>query len=301
MKKLIIFNIFFIMALACTYSVAAENPWAEKKKVVTRTYPLRGNQKVSITNSFGKVNVNNGNRSEVKVEITISVSARTDQAAQEILDRIQIDERNSSEISFETKFTNNPKGRNNNTKMEINYEVTLPAQTPLYIKNSFGNTVIPDRSGNTELQQSFGDLTTGNLSQLANVKVEFGKFAAEKVDGSRIKASYSDVNIKTLTGDLKTDFEFCKKLRLGLSNGLQSLTVKTSYSDLQITVPQNFNGNFQINTSFGKAQGGSFVRLTDQTKEKKYGPTFDRAYTGKTGNGKTNVFINASFGDVRFN
>ena len=307
MKKLVIFSIFFLSA----FFVFAERPvaegfWIDKKKVITKTYPLRSDQKVSITNSFGEVAVNNWNRNEVKVEITIRVSANNEKKAQEILDQIRIEENSGKEISFETKIgangANNSrvKTKNNDSKMEINYVVTLPAQAPLYIKNSFGNTFIPDRKGATEIRQSFGNFTAGNLTRDADIKVEFGKLIANGIDGSKIKSSYSEVNIKKLAGDLKTSFEFCKKLELGLSNDIEALTVNASYSDLKILVPGNFNGNFRIKTSFGKAQSGTLLKLNDETKEPKYGPAFDRIYTGKSGNGKTVILINSSFGNVSF-
>ncbi len=301
MKKLMAFNLFFtaIILLLFGTSHATDGVWVDKQKQINRSITLKNNQQVSITNSFGKVNVNNWSRNEVKVEITIKVSAVNDKLAQELLDRIQIIENIGAAISFETK-TGAVKNVSKQSKMEIDYVVTLPSQTPLYVKNSFGDTFIPDRKGATEILQSFGGLKAGNLYRDAVIKVEFGKLIADGIDGSKIKSSYSEVDVKKLSGDLKASFEFCAKLQLGLTNNLDALVINASYSDLTLIVPRNFNGDFTVNTSFGKAQGGTYVALNDATREKKYGPTFDRLYTGRAGNGKSMVVVNSSFGNVRF-
>ena len=105
MKKSIAYSFFLFTTLIFAYkSYASAEPWIEKKKVITKTYQLSANQKVSITNTFGGVNVQSWERNEVKVEVTIKVSSNNERMAQEILDQIWIDDHSGREISFEISF-----------------------------------------------------------------------------------------------------------------------------------------------------------------------------------------------------
>lgn len=306
MKKIILIfsSILFSFAISIL-CVAQKNYTIEKTKLISKIYPLSAGQKVNINNQFGKVVINNWNKSDVKAEITIITNSKDEASAQKLLDEIVINENIANAISFETKIGNSRSGsktRNGtNSSMQINYDVYMPQGNPLMVKNSFGNTYIPSRNGLTELYQSFGDLTTGKLTRVDDLKVEFGKLMAESIQGNKIKSSYSDVNVKELAGILSGSFDFCSKLQLGLTNQLESLTINTSYSDLRINVPSSFNGSFYIKTSFGDVKNKSALKLTDATKEKKYGPVFDKTYNGQSGNGKASIKINTSFGNVSFN
>lgn len=305
MKQLLITYNFLLLALLPLYSFAITKPALDKKKVIVKTFPLTSNQKVSITNQFGKVEVNNWERKEVKIEVTIITNAKDDELAQMILDEITIKETANADISFETKINANRgvdkarRGKNNiSSSMQINYKVFMPASNPLYVKNSFGDTFINDRTGATQLFQSYGSLVTGTLSQLKDVKVEFGKLISEGIYASQIHSSYSDVNVKNLAGDVKSDFQFCGKLQLGLSKNIENLLIDASYSDLLLLLPEKLNASFLIKTSYGDLKNRSAIKLTDETQEKKFTPVFNRTYTGKSGNGAAIIQIKNSYGDV---
>ncbi|MFT3903316.1 MAG: hypothetical protein QM727_09085 [Niabella sp.] len=274
----------------------------EKKKTIVRTYSLSPNQQVDIVNQFGKVEVVNWDKREVKAEITITVNARTEEVAQKILDNITIRESNSGKISFETKIGSDNSVKKNNKgdkkSMEINYVVYMPSTNPLTVKNSFGDTFIASRGGLTNLSQSFGDLNIGNLSRVSDLKVEFGKLKAEKIQVEKIKSSFSDVDVYQLAGDVQSKFEFCKKLSIGLSDKLENLDVDVSYSDLKLALSDLSDAKLSIKTSFGDTKNKSSIKLRDETEQKKYGPTFDKKYEAQVGNGKGTIVIKSSFGTV---
>ncbi|WP_346237252.1 hypothetical protein ABDK00_011520 [Niabella insulamsoli] len=296
MKKIIkAFSLLLCLWLV-TYAAHADN--GEKRKTFTKTYPLRSQQKVKISNKFGKVEVNSWARNEVKVDVTIMASSKDDRATQAILDNINIESSDGDPIVFTTKFSNNANTKTKSSKMEINYVVYMPADNPLEIKNEFGSTILPDWRGDVSLDQSFGPLTTGQLQRAKKIDVDFGSLNAAAIHDGQLKISYSKLKVEKLSGAISSKIDFCKGSTLGLHPTLTQLDIKASYSDVSIRLPSNLSARYQIKTSFGDLKNSSPVPISNQTKEKKYGPTFDKVYAGSSGSGKAAVTISSSFGDI---
>ncbi len=135
-----------LLLAASTGIFAAGEPEVEKKKVYSKSYPLDGNDKVSINNQFGEVKISTWNKSEVRIDITIIAKASTDERAQQILDLISIEDSKSADgVYFKTSMkSQNWKGdkKGSNNGMEINYEIQMPAGNPLSLKNSFGSSFV---------------------------------------------------------------------------------------------------------------------------------------------------------------
>ncbi|MGJ7032348.1 hypothetical protein [Niabella hirudinis] len=296
-------KIFSLVLLLLAASAArahydsTEMGWnSEKRKTMARSYPLTDQSRVSIKNSFGNVTVLNWNRNEVKVEITITVKANSDEAASAILDAISIDEKKGTDISFETKFrsrTNN--GRGKSSSMQIDYVVNIPATTRLKITNSFGNTVIPDRSGATELSQSYGDLTTGSLANTERLSVDFGKLVTGELENTRVHVKFSKVEIDKLSGNFDGNFQFCTKPSISFTPAIKNVNIETKYSDLTISLPKSFDANINITTSFGKITNNSSLKLTD----KDGGPLTEIRHTAPSSRTDRKISIRSEFGKIR--
>ncbi|HMC85317.1 MAG TPA: hypothetical protein VKI61_07320, partial [Chitinophagaceae bacterium] len=169
-----------LLLLTSTWLFAADGPEVEKQKSYTKSYPLGSNEKVNINNQFGEVKIITWGKSEVKVDVSVTVKASSDERAQSILDNINIEDSKSGDgVSFKTHIGkqdwNNGEKRNNNNNngqsMEINYEVSMPAANPLDLQNSFGKTIVPDMTGPVEVASKFGELEAGNLSNAKRVEV----------------------------------------------------------------------------------------------------------------------------------
>jgi len=184
MKKIItgVFSVLFLITcIAASAQKENENKDREKfefvkEKNISKTYPASGN-KLSIDNSFGNVKFITWDRNEIKVDVHIEASANQEDEAQKIFEGIQVsDQQQGNEISFITKIDNRDNNcRNCKTTMHIDYEVHLPASVALHVANSFGNIELPDYTGPLSVNSKFGQLTTGSLSNLKDVGVEFGR------------------------------------------------------------------------------------------------------------------------------
>lgn len=281
-----------------------------KTRAVNKSYNVSSSDKLNIKNSFGSVEVKTWNRNEIKVDVAIEVSANTDALAQKMIDRISvIDGKSGNEISFKTdmKDVHDSKDKNNSkgekSTMSINYTISMPANNALTVKNEFGATTIPDMSGEVDLISKFGDLNTGNLTNVKNIQVEFGKANLANINGgSKVTIKFSKALISKLSGDVKLNLEFCNNVRLSLDNSLTSLDLKTSYSTVNLKPLGSLSASYNISTSFSTFKNTSAVKFSsdedDDKNENRYGPRFDYEYSGKSGSGSIPVKVKSSFGKI---
>ncbi len=271
-----------------------------KKKSVNRSYNVSASDKLNIQNSFGSVDVRTWDRNEIKVDVDVEVSANTEALAQKMLDRISVtDSKSGKDISFKTdmKDVNNSKGEK--STMQINYTISMPAGNPLNIKNDFGSTTVPDFRGEVDLTSKFGSLTTGTLSNIKNINVEFGKANLANITSAPVTIKFSKAVISKLSGSVKLNLEFCSSVRLNLDNNLSSLDLKTSYSTVNLKPIGDLPASYNISTSFGSFKNTSGVKFSsDEDGDKERGPKFDYEYSGKSGSGSIPVKVKSSFGKI---
>ena len=272
-----------------------------KSKTINKSYNVSSSDKLSIKNSFGDVQIHTWNRNEIKVDVSVEVSANTESLAQKIVDGIEIDDAKTKiggDISFRTsiKGVNNSKGQK--STMKVNYEISMPAVNPLHISNEFGATVLPDFKGEVDLTSKFGSLTTGALANVKSVNVEFGKATIESVANGPVSIKFSSAVLGKLLGNVKLNLEFSDATRINLDNSLTALDVKVSYSTLNLQPVGEISASYNISTSFGGFKNRTNIKFESDESGEEKGPKFDFNYNGKSGGGSVPVKIKASFGDV---
>ena len=294
--------------LSAGASAKADGDQSEKKKSYSKSYPVSGRDKISLTNSFGELRINTWDKNEVKVDVTITGKGSTDERAQEIIDRITIEDgKSSSGVYFKTNFKNDDdrnwkKGDKDgkNEGMEVNYVVYLPSGNPLDASNSFGAMFVPDYKGQAELESKFGSLTAGKISNNKSIDVEFGKATIDFVNCGKITVKFSKASITKISGSVNTSFEFCDAIKLSIDNTLKDLTMKNSYSSVYLDMSKDISANFDIRTSFGDFKNKSDFKIVEEKDDDNdhYGPKFDHQYNGSSGSGAAKIKIKSEFGKI---
>lgn len=183
------FSLLLIFLVFVSYSGIARDTDLEKN--ISKNYKVNRDTKLDIHTSFGKVHINNWDKNEFDVKIDILVTGSNEERAQKLLDKIEVDiDETSGSISFQTDLNNlNTK---NSEKFEIYYTISMPKGNPLRVKNSFGDTFVPDRDGDVELESAYGALKTGELNGESFVKVSFGKADVDVMVTGEAEIKYSD-------------------------------------------------------------------------------------------------------------
>jgi len=304
------YSIVFFLTLFIAGPVWAnggdEEPKIEKKKTYSKSYAVNSSDRVKFDNRFGELKISTWDKNEVKVDITMTGKANTDEIAQEVLDRIKIEDgKNSSGVYFTTVIGDGkdwPKGnRYNNTGFTINYVVFMPANNPLTVENEFGKTYVPDYNGEITISQKFGQLTAGKLGNVKKINIEFsGGSTIASVTGGQLNISFSRAEVSRLEGTIKANFQHNGGVKLGIDNSLKQLTVKNEFNELYIDASKNLSASFTIHTNFAELDNNTSFSIKEQgdDDDDRHGPKFDRDYSGKSGSGTIPIKINSEFGEV---
>ncbi len=303
----------------------------EKSKTYSKSYPIDGNDRIKLTNQYGKIQVNTWDKHEVKVDVIIKAQAEDEGAAQKLLDGVHIsDGKDGDDVRFRTEidrigggFRFWDFGSNKKHKVEIDYTVYMPARTDLTVEDSYGGIELPDLAGKVKISTSYGSVSAQNLSNPNNeIEGSYGSLKAGSIGGTKLDFSYGSVDIDAC-GSLKADLSY-GSFRLGklngpgefdisyvggfkideLANSFKKLKVDASYSSVALGVPGGDNFNFDITTTYGGFNyDDNKVTITSKNPPdgaKHIGPT--RNYKGHVGRDGNDAMINiqTSYGGVNF-
>jgi hypothetical protein len=279
----------------------------EKTKNYSKSYSINGTDKITLNNQFGDMKINTWDKNEIKVDVIIVAKGNTEEIAQRILDNIYIeDNKSGSGVSFNTKMKNDKMNWNNDNKkeyketgMKIDYTVFMPSGNYLSATNQFGPMTIPDFRGPVNLTSKFGSLTAGKLNDVKEIDIEFGEARIESVNGGKITIKFSKADIHNVNGNVEARIEFCDKLKLGVDNNAKDLNIRSSYSTLYLNAASNLSSNIEIKTSFGDfSNKTSFNIKKEGDDDEKYGPKFDKQFSGTAGSGANKLKVKSDFGEV---
>lgn len=201
----------------CLFSLAtvmhAETWEAVKTKVINQSFSVNKTSLLAVDNRYGNITLSHWNKSEVAIRVEIEVAASRDKSAQQSLDRVKIDIRQSGDkISAVTSFTDNSNFRNQ--RLTINYFISIPSTMKLELNQKYGDIILPEKNdGESLLTVKYGNIHGGNFTKSLNLDAKYSN------------VSLLDLNNATLS------LGYCGDAKVGSS---KQLDVDSKYSTLQI-------------------------------------------------------------------
>jgi len=194
-----VFNVLIYLSL-CTSVYAGTDGDIEVKKAFTKQFSTDKNTVVELSNRYGKINVNTWDKSEVKIDVEVIVKASSKSKAEDKLNEISIGiNKNSNNIVAVTEISSSNSSwwsgwwnGNNNIKIEINYEVFMPADLHSIIENKYGNIYLPNLKGKTSINLKYGNLQARDIANDLLMDLAYGKATVGEVDNLSGNLSYSD-------------------------------------------------------------------------------------------------------------
>jgi hypothetical protein len=310
-KQRLLSNLFVLLTFSASIASAQEKQKKKyefaKERDFSQTYTVTGNDKLKISNQFGTVDIKTWNKNEVKVDVHIATSSNIKEANDDRFENIDIKHsKEGNSIFFETKMENtgnkNYKGDQNNT-IDIDYVVYMPSSIALNVKNKFGKTIVPDLNTEVKIDQQFGELVAGRLSQNADVEVKFSKASFESLNNADLSIEFAKdpVVIKSATGKLDIRVKHSKPGVTVYADQLTDLEADVEFSNFGLVLSKNASADFRIKTNFGSLSNKTSFAINDEDEdrdERKYGPTFNHSYRGTAGNGKLKVDVDGKHSDI---
>jgi hypothetical protein len=302
----------------------------QKFKTYSKSYPIDANDKIRLSNQYGRIIVNTWERREIKVDVQIKAEANDDDAAQKLLDGVQIrDSKEGDLVSFRTTIEPNENGSwkiwewggKKNHKLEINYTVYMPVKTDLTVEDSYGSIQLPNLDGRIKIRSSYGGVSAQNLSNPSNeIEGSYGSLKVGSLNGAHLDYSYGSVDMDECN-NLKANLSY-GSFKLGKLKGaadldlsyvggfkieemgitFKRLNVNSSYSGVSLGVPGGNNFDFDITTNYGGFNyNDDKVTITSKTPpdgSKHIGPTRNyKGHFGKEG-AEAQVNIHTTYGSV---
>lgn len=306
MKLKTLFASLLFLAIAVTAD-------AQSTKKQDYSFNTTSGSMLSIRNSFGDINVEEFAGSKIEVNIEIIVEAKNAKNTKEYLSKIYVDAQEQGNDVF-LKTVNDLKGMKVKN-FQVNYDVKIPRNTDVKIKNSFGDVNVQTLSGSVNLTVQHGDCFLATSEGDNNVlNVEFGdirviesgdiQIVSKHGDVSlgnvarlKLASQFGDATVQDLRGnaDINTmhgDFEIDK-----VGSKVQFINIKAQFSDVDI---EGLDGkDFRINLD------GSFTDFDFDSNwyvkqsKKDYNTEGYIIYTnGSDASGEKTLNIEASHSDV---
>lgn len=156
---------------------------------------------VLLDNRYGDIDYEVWDRNEVKVAVTITVDAASDDRAEDVFDRIDIgfsasDDRvevvTALAKSSSWSFWNWSGG---DEEFEIDYVVHAPAGFDVEVHNRYGDVRLADLAGDADLEIRYGDLAAGDIAGDAEVTVAYGDARLGRVGDLEAEVRYGELEL----------------------------------------------------------------------------------------------------------
>lgn len=215
---------------------------AEATKRVTKSFNLKEDTKIEISNKYGNVVINKWDKNVLDLKVEIIAEAKSDAKTQKLLDEIEIeitDRISSGSLSIESQLD---LSHNGNSEFSINYEISMPNTNPLKLTNSFGNVYMGSYVGALDVDVRFGQFQAEDLEQ-AKLHIEFSnaKCEIETLKSGNLDLRYSKMSIDDIgTVDIESQFS---DLEIGNAG---TIKIDGRYGKLEIGSVKTLNGDIQF-------------------------------------------------------
>ncbi len=190
------------------FSLSAHAQFTETREFVKR-FKIQPDTRIDITNKYGKIELNTWKKDSVVIQFRMEINEKKSDKLSKTLDKLDFDisnsqyylivktqvDKNRSQIESElVKFKETMLQTNGNIRIDL--VVWLPDDHELRLENKFGDIVMGDYQGETQISLSNGKLKAGSLTKLANLNLSFADANINNLSNARILSNYSDIEIK---------------------------------------------------------------------------------------------------------
>lgn len=138
-------------------------------RTIEKAFLTNTRQLVEVRNQYGNVHISSGSGSRIMLKVTIEARGRTVDIAQQLIDEVYINTRDTRDyLRVATETPRHPGIKLGDKGLAVRYELEIPRGNPLKIVNKFGNIALGDRRGNVDVQIKNGHLTGGRLEGSQN-------------------------------------------------------------------------------------------------------------------------------------
>lgn len=177
----------------------------EYSKSISKDFDVNKNTTLEVVNKYGMIEVDNWDKSAVHIDVKITVEHSDRDEAARLLQMIHVKFTTEPDIiraiteidkDFGTSSIWFGGGHREGKKFRIDYKISVPRKINIRLNNKYGNILINEISGLTEIDLKYGNLninklTRGDEKPLNTIVVGYGKAAITEANWLKLSISYS--------------------------------------------------------------------------------------------------------------
>jgi len=177
----------------------------DDEKWINKSYKVGMDSELEIINKYGDIVVETGQTDSIIFKIHVKVY--TDKLARidDLLDVVDVRFSSGDDyVAAETTWGNNGVSAfrvdlinvmSNNRKVEVDYHIIIPEDCEIDISNKFGHVTLPTINSTVKLDVSHGNIRARELTDVKQIKHEYGKMNIKKMRDADLILHFADVNI----------------------------------------------------------------------------------------------------------
>ena len=222
--KTLKFSIILFVSMVFSFQLFAKEEYTRK---ISKSFDVNKDATLAVTNKFGKIHCENWDKNTIAIEVTITIEASSQEKANKYFDKIDISiSGNSSLVTATTSFDNNAFSKNNN-KMSVDYMISMPRTINLELNNKFGDIVIDEVLGSSNIELGYGSIKCKKLAGDNNdLEIKFSEGFIGYIKSADMEIKYSELEIDE-ANDMTVESKF-SELKIGK---IDVLTLESGYDD----------------------------------------------------------------------
>ena len=251
---------------------------------------------LDISNKYGTIQITQWRKDSAMIRAEIRATASNKDKLNKMFDGVNINMTETrDQIKAETSFTQNIgmlfenfKGMTSkiisyDSKVEINYFITIPEYLNLKIENKYGDVYMEDVTGDFSISVSNGSFKANSIGRNATLNLTFCDASINSIASGKIDASFSEIKSK-MVGDISI-------------NSISSTYEITKAESLTI---ESRRDKFYID-NIGSIKGTSYFtdfNLKNLTEEASLSTRYGNLNIDPVKNGFASVNLNTGYSDI---
>jgi hypothetical protein len=285
----------FVASLLLLTGLNVNAQFTETREFVRR-FSIKPETRIDITNKYGRIELNTWEKDSVVIKFRMEINEKKPVKLEKTLDNLDFDisnsqyylvvktqiDKNRSQIESELqKFKETILQTNGSIRIDLT--VWLPDNHELRLENKFGDIMMGDYKGETQVILSNGKLKTGDLPKRSTMNLNFADAEINNMPNGRIVSNYSDILVKN-SGALRLE---SKSSTIEIMNS-EDLSLDSRRDKFRIRLADKLDatGNF------------SQFRITELKDKANLRLTYGSLEMEKIMNTFSNIFIESRSTDV---
>jgi len=203
----------------------------EFTQTVKKNSSISKNGLVYLSNTQGKIVINTWDKSEISVDVLITVNARNQSDANNVFERIRIlFDSGSDEFSAKTEIREMPRHSWSYVRSEytVDYIVNMPKTCNLKLFNKFGDALISELEGRAKIKVLHGNIRLKTVESLLTLDLKYGNCTVARAFDSNITMSHGNIKMKRVNDiNLLTSYS---KVNVDTADYIKSQSINDTYT-----------------------------------------------------------------------